>query len=155
VILSHASGHSLFANEAAMNVAGVTAETPDPVGGRIVRDSGGKAIGVFEENAMDIIEKAYAEYQSHLSSEARKAEWYSAIEKAQAYCLQHGVTSFEDAGSTFVEIDRYRQMAIHDSLDIRLWVMIKEPFDSLIAGLDGFPILRAGQDRFTCRAIKT
>jgi len=38
VMLVHASGHSLYANEKAMNMAGITKETPDPKGGMIIRD---------------------------------------------------------------------------------------------------------------------
>ena len=47
VLLRHASGHGSFANAKAMELAGITAETPDPFGGEIVRDSRGEAIGVF------------------------------------------------------------------------------------------------------------
>ena len=55
VILSHASGHAIFANAKAMEIAGITDETPNPEGGRIVRDKNGKAIGVFEETAEMLI----------------------------------------------------------------------------------------------------
>jgi len=47
VILSHASGHAIFANEKAMRIAGINKNTPNPKGGTIVRDSLGNAIGVF------------------------------------------------------------------------------------------------------------
>ena len=53
VLLVHASGHSLFANQSAMQLAGVGKEMPDPKGGHIVRDSEGLAIGVFEERGMN------------------------------------------------------------------------------------------------------
>ena len=55
VILVHASGHGLMANARGMQKAGITAETPNPSGGNIVRDMNGEAIGVFEENAMGAI----------------------------------------------------------------------------------------------------
>ena len=38
VMLTHASGHSLFANQAAMDAAGISRESPDPAGGKILRD---------------------------------------------------------------------------------------------------------------------
>ena len=47
VLLTHASGHALFANAKAMEAAGIDADTKDPQGGKIVRDSEGNATGVF------------------------------------------------------------------------------------------------------------
>src|SRR5690606_5094027 len=119
---SHASGHAIFANAAAMAAAGVTTETPDPPGGRIVRDNRGQALGVFEERAEDLIASAFHEYEKTLDPAAKLAEWQRAIRAAQDHCLSYGITSFQDAGSTFEEIDRYTQLAKADSLDLRLWV---------------------------------
>jgi len=64
VVLYHASGHGLIANAAAMKLAGISSETTDPAGGRIVRDVKGNAIGVFEENAMALIDKPYSEWKT-------------------------------------------------------------------------------------------
>jgi predicted amidohydrolase YtcJ len=52
VILDHASGHAIFANKKAMEMAGINYATKDPVGGKIIREAGGEPIGVFEENAI-------------------------------------------------------------------------------------------------------
>lgn len=154
VMLTHASGHSLFANQAAMVAAGVSLETPDPAGGKIVRDLHGTAIGIFEENAMDIIQKAYKEYQASRTQEEVKAEWFKAIEEVQKHCLAFGITSFQDAGSTFEEIGRYDQLAKQDSLHLRLWAMLRQPLAEMEGHLNGFPIIRSGNDKFTCRTIK-
>ncbi|HRD08021.1 MAG TPA: amidohydrolase family protein, partial [Saprospiraceae bacterium] len=101
VILFHASGHSLFANEKAMELAGIGKDTPDPEGGRIVRNKRGEAIGVFEERAMDLVRTAYEKYREGLSTEAKEREWQTAIALAEAECIDNGITSFQDAGSTF------------------------------------------------------
>ncbi len=155
VMLSHASGHSLFANAKAMEIAGVTAETPSPSGGEIVRDSRGKAIGVFEERAMGVIRSAYQEYVSTLSPEDRKAEWFKGIEAAEAECLKKGITSFQDAGSSFEELYRYREMAEKGQLDLRLWAMIRHSYEDMKDQLDGFPWIDLGNRFFTVRAIKS
>jgi len=155
VFLSHASGHASFANAAAMAAAGITAETPDPAGGRIVRDGRGRALGVFEERAEDLIGEAYAEYVRGLDQQARTEEWYRAIRAVQSHCLALGITSFQDAGSTFEEVDRYRRLAEADSLDLRLWAMIRHPYEQLKGHMDGLPVIGAGRDMFTCRAIKS
>jgi predicted amidohydrolase YtcJ len=155
VLLSHASGHAVFANAAAMAAAGVTPETPDPPGGRIVRDNRGQALGVFEERAEDLIGAAYSEYEKTLDAAARLAEWHRAIRAAQDHCLSYGITSFQDAGSSFDEIDRYTQLAKDDSLDLRLWVMVRHPYAQLKDNMDGLPVIGVGKDMFTCRAIKS
>lgn len=154
VILFHASGHALFANEAAMHIAGINPETKNPKGGRIVRDEAGNLVGVFEENAMDLIYKPYREFLDRRSAEEQANEWYKAISLAQQHCLQNGITSFQDAGSTYTEINQYNSMALHDSLDLRMWVMFRQPYDTMKIHMAGLPIIRSGKDMFTCRAIK-
>jgi predicted amidohydrolase YtcJ len=155
VMLRHASGHGLIANEAAMKAAGITRETPDPTGGRIVRDASGEAIGVFEERAMEAIAAVHEAYLETLSQEEQQERWRRGIELAEQECLSKGITSFQDAGSGFEEIEDYKKMAEAGQLDLRLWVMVRRPSQELRDRLDGFPIIDAGNRFFTCRAIKT
>ncbi len=155
VLLLHASGHALFANEAALKQSGVTLETPDPAGGHILRDRSGVALGVFEERAMDIIYGVYQSDKEKIPVEEQSAEWHRAIALAQQHCLKYGITTFEDAGSLLKEVERYKKLAEEDALDIRLWVMLRHRYDTIKDMLTGFPIIRAGNNMFTCRAIKT
>ena len=56
VMLIASSGHSLLANSYAMQLAGITADTPDPVGGEIVRDEAtGEPTGLLLEAAMQLV----------------------------------------------------------------------------------------------------
>ena len=57
VALSAGSGHALWANSAAMRLAGIDANTPNPPGGEIVRDAQGNATGVFLETADRLIRR--------------------------------------------------------------------------------------------------
>lgn len=155
VILHHASGHALMANKAAMEAAGITRETPDPSGGHIVRDPSGEAIGVFEERAMSAIAEVHKAYLEGLSQEERLARWHQGIALAQEACLRNGITSFQDAGSSFEEIERYEQMAAEGKFDVRLWAMVRHPSGELRGKLDRFPLVDLGNRHFTCRAIKT
>lgn len=155
VVLRHASGHALIANQAAMDAAGISKETPDPAGGHIVRDASGEAIGVFEERAMEAIAKVHQEYLATLSPEDQLKRWQQGIELAQQECLKHGVTSFQDAGSHFDELERYKKMAEEGKLRLRLWAMVRHSSEEMTGHLDGFPIIDAGNRHFTCRAIKT
>lgn len=155
VLLRHASGHALMANKAAMDAAGISKETPDQSGGHIVRDPSGEAIGVFEERAMEAIDKVHDEYLATLSQEEQVERWYQGIELAQTECLRNGITTFEDAGSHFDEIERYKKMAEEGKLRLRLWAMVRHSSKELTGHIDGFPIIDAGNRHFTCRAIKT
>jgi len=156
VILYHASGHALFANDAAMKTAGVSPETANPVGGEIIRDGKGNAIGVFEERAMKVISGSYQDYLSKIPESEKQALWEEGIALAQKECLSKGITSFQDAGSSFKEIKRYQEMAVNGELDLRLWAMVRHNFDEMKDGkLNGFPIIDAGNSFFTSRAIKT
>lgn len=120
VILVHASGHSLFANAKAMELAGINSESVDTVGGKIIKDTNKNPIGVFEENSMDHIKKAFNNYKKGLNVERQTALWHQAIDLAQKECLENGITSFQDAGSKFYELERYEQLAKDGKMNIRL-----------------------------------
>lgn len=155
VILFHASGHSLFANEKAMELAGINPETPDPKGGHIVRDASGRAIGVFEERAMGPIRQAYEDYLKTLDESALEAIWYESIEKGMDECLSKGITSFQDAGTYFDESPRYQQMAKDGKLRLRLWSMIRHSYQELKGNLSPHRVIGLGDGFYTCRAIKS
>ncbi len=53
VFVSRLDGHMALANSRALQLAGITRETPDPPGGTIVRDAGGEPTGVLKDAAMD------------------------------------------------------------------------------------------------------
>ncbi len=58
VVLTARSGHALVANTRAMERAGITPDTPDPPGGRVVRDESGRPAGLFLEEAMRLVQEA-------------------------------------------------------------------------------------------------
>ncbi len=152
VVLRHASGHGLFANKKAMEIAGVSRETPDPRGGRVLRDASGDPTGVFEERAMDLITDAYQNWVQTMTPESRKSEWLAGITEAQNECLKKGITSFQDAGTKYRELDWYKELDEVDSLRLNLWVMLRHSFNEMDGNMDGLPHYG---DRFTCAAIKT
>ena len=154
VMLGHASGHGLFANAKAMEIAGVTKETPNPFGGEIVRDAQGEAIGVFEERAQAIIRDAYSDYLATISDEEKLENWKQGIQLAEDECLRKGVTSFQDAGTSVAHIKRYEDLANAGELEVRLWLMMRDGKDNLRAAAPEFPKLNLGNHFLTIRAIK-
>lgn len=155
VLLTHASGHGLIANAKAMEIAGVTAETPSPAGGEIVRDDQGNAIGVFEERAQSIIRQAYQYYLDDQDDAEKLKNWHRGVQLAQDACLEHGITSFQDAGARYEEIHRYKDMAMAGQFKIRLWSMLREKAADLLNHSVEYRHIGLGDDHFTCRAIKT
>ncbi|MEO5582788.1 MAG: amidohydrolase family protein [Saprospiraceae bacterium] len=156
VLLRHASGHGTFANKKAMELSGLSKETPDPKGGSIVRDDQGNPIGMFEETAQQIVGQAYNAYLNTRPPEELKRIWHQGIDLAQQECLKNGVTSFQDAGSTFQEMEWFKNLAEKDSLQIRLWSMLGVSSKEMSQGeLDPYPWIGLSKDHLTVRSIKT
>ena len=146
VLLRHASGHATLANQKAMELAGITADTPDPSGGEIVRDAAGHAIGAFRETAAGLLSAARRDATPGVPR--RRAEL------AVRELLENGITSFQDAGASFAAVDLYKDMVEDGSLGVRLWVMLRASNAQLAARLADYRIIGFGDDRLTVRAIK-
>ncbi|HSM72654.1 MAG TPA: amidohydrolase [Anaerolineales bacterium] len=88
VYLTAKSLHAGLVNTAAMKLADITSETPDPQNGKIQRDENGDPTGVLLETAMDLASAAIPE--------PTMAENAAAIEKAQSILWKMGVTGVHD-----------------------------------------------------------
>jgi len=154
VVLKHASGHALIANARALELAGISRETSDPLGGRIVRDAAGNLTGVFEENAMDLVTKPLDTWKNKRSEAEKQAAFERTVELAAAACLKKGITSFQDAGSSFWEIGQFERLAASGKLPLRLWVMIGQPDSTEYPRLRDYPRIGLGDGYLTVRAVK-
>lgn len=156
VILFHASGHALFANQAAMQAAGITPETQSPPGGAIIRNAAGEAIGVFEENAMDLIIRAWQQYLNQLPEKQRQTQWLQAINLAQQQCFKNGITTFTDAGCSPEEALQYQELSNSGKLQIRLYTMLNGTPSEIETALNQtqLPVFLSEKENFSCRAIK-
>ncbi len=154
VMLSHASGHAVFANARAMQLASITKTTPDPDGGTIIRDSLGEAIGVFTENAENLIRKVYDEYLLKRSPEEIRADFVWQIQLASEECLKKGITTFVDAGETFEIIDLMKELADSNKIPVRLYVMIGDSLKKMKEKLSSYKMIGYGNNYLTVRSIK-
>ncbi|HLO52755.1 MAG TPA: amidohydrolase [Saprospiraceae bacterium] len=155
VILYHASGHSLYANKKAMDLVGISKETANPLGGEIVRNSDGEAIGVFEERAMSLFADKYDAYMASLDQKQLDSIWYEAIRLAEQECLKKGITSFQDAGSKFDELNKYEKLALENKMQVRLWAMARHPAEELEGQVSKYKKVDVGNRFYTCNAIKS
>lgn len=149
VELTHASGHMSLVNELAMHISGINENTADPSGGKILRDKQGKPTGALRETAQGLVTG------NRPSPLAQSSQDRRAIELATQECLQKGITSFQDAGSSFRQIDLFRELAESGELQIRLWVMVRESNGRLRQSLAKYRTVGAGDQHLTVRGIKS
>ncbi len=104
VFLWNADHHGAWVNSRALEIAGITAETPDPPDGRIDRDEHGYPIGSLQEGV--------AERVAAMVPEPTLEERIDAILAGQEYLLSLGITGWQDAmvepatHDAYVELDR-------------------------------------------------
>jgi predicted amidohydrolase YtcJ len=112
VSLRRVDGHALWANSAALALAGVTRDTKDPPGGKILRDAKGEPTGVFVDNAMDLIEAKIP------SASAEVVE--RRIRAAAAYAIERGLTGVHEMGIDDATAEVYRRLAMAGDLPLRV-----------------------------------
>ena len=154
VMLTHASGHAVFANAKAMQIAGINRSTANPDGGTIVRDSLGNAIGVFEENAENLIRKGYNEFLAKRTPEQILANYEEQVKLASDDCLKKGITSCADAGETFEIIDVLKKLADEKKLAVRLNVMVGDSIAAMQKKLKDYLLIGYGNNSLTVRSVK-
>lgn len=116
VFLPNRDHHGAWVNGRALELAGITRETPDPPDGRIERDAGGNPTGTLHEGATWLVSR-------HLPR-TTGADYRAALLAGQAYLHSLGVTSWQDAivgsysgmddpGSTYVDAARSGELRSH------------------------------------------
>jgi len=156
VRLAHSSGHAIFVNEMAMQLAGIDSSTPDPPGGTIVRDADGHPTGLMRETAEELIRAVIDRENSERAPQEREAELRRQMELAGREALSKGITTIHDAGASFDDIDRYKAWADEGALPVRLYVMVglDETNEVLSERLADYRIIPEGNDFLAVRSIK-
>jgi predicted amidohydrolase YtcJ len=149
VILTHASGHASFANAKALELSGVTKDTANPSGGEILKDKSGNPTGLLRETASGLIRRGTGEPRP--TPEEAEARANRALELADQEVISKGITSFQDAGSTFAVVDRIKRLIDAGRMNVRLWVMIR---GGNAQSLAANRVVGYGNNKLTVRAIK-
>ena len=144
VVLTHASGHASFVNAKAMEISDINRTTPNPPGGEILKDAAGNPTGLLRETASGLV-------HANVSDPARARK---ALELASQEALRKGITSFQDAGSSFATIDLMKQMIDQGRIGVRLWVMVREGNAREAPLLAKYRIVDYANGHLTVRAIK-
>ena len=115
-VLWRVDGHAVWVNARALAAAGIGPGTPDPPGGRILRDPGGRPTGVLVDAAQELVLSRIppptpAEIEDELLAALREL-------------ASVGLTEVHDAGVPPSALDVYRRLAEADRLPIRVYAMI-------------------------------
>ena len=114
VFVSRYDGHMGLANSQALRAAGITAQTPDPPGGVIVRDRKGNPTGALKDAALDLMYK----HVPPLSHDER----LHAVKRALAHAASLGVTSVQHMSADFADIAIYDELRDRGELTARIYV---------------------------------
>lgn len=153
VMLIHTSGHGVFVNERAMRLVELDESTVPPEGGEIVRDEQGRATGMMREAAQDVFREAYSGHQGRRPAGVAEAELRRMITLAGEESLRHGITSFQDLGTTFAEVDVIKRMADEGALPVRLYMAFEEDAADMRGRLDEYRMIGYGNNFLTVRTI--
>lgn len=155
VSLSRVDGHATWVNTRAMRLAGVSKETPDPPGGRIVRDASGEPTGILIDRAGDLVEAKIPE--------PTREETREALQVAMRRCLAAGLTGVHDAGVGPVELELYHELLVKDGFPFRVYAMLageSAPVEGRVVSgwlerqLANGPAVGLGAGRLTVRSVK-
>ena len=116
VLLTRVDGHAVLANAVAVTKAGVTADTKDPEGGRIMRDARGAATGVFVDNAQRLMEAAARGGEAINPREVLR----SAVREANRW----GLTGVHEMGVSPAIVGTYEAAAQTGELTLRAYVLL-------------------------------
>lgn len=141
VFVSRYDGHASLANSLALRLSGVTASSPDPPGGVIVRDPQGNPTGVLKDAATSLVDKVIPD----LTHDQR----VHAVQRALAHAASLGVTSVQDMNPAYEDISVYAELLRRGELTTRIYAapLVTQVEDQIKLGLGhafGGPYLRIG-----------
>jgi predicted amidohydrolase YtcJ len=146
VWLTRIDGHAGWANTKAMELAGISNDTADPQGGRIIRNEAGEATGIFIDTAMNYIREKIPERTD--------SEREMALKLATDKMASYGITSVHDARIDEHDWELYTRFADEGLLKTRIYAMIDgtgETFDRLA---ENGPVYGYADDMLALRSVK-
>ncbi len=146
VYLTRVDGHAALVNAKALELAQVTAATPDPTGGRFIRDSAGNPTGVLVDGAQGVV--------GRVIPAASRTELREQTLAAIAEANRWGLTGIHDAGVDAEGIAVYEDLAREGKYDLRNYVMIRSNDSTLDAFMKRGRQIGLYDGRLWIRSIK-
>ena len=146
VALRRVDGHAVLVNARALALAGISAATPDPPGGRILRDAAGRPTGVLVDNASEPVDALLG----RPTPEALERRLLLAGRRLAAL----GFTAIHDAGTSRAVLAVLRRLQQEGRLPIRVYAMLDGADDALLAEELAAGRSLAGDGMLAVRAVK-
>ena len=122
-VVGHRGGHTSVYNSLAFAAAGVTAETPDPRGGKFYRE-GGELTGL-------VAERANAAFSGLIPSTHTDDDRQAGVKLITELMAMAGLTSFHDAGTSSNSVEAYNAAYRAGELSCRVYMMMRGPYTNL------------------------
>ncbi len=145
VLVRRVDGHAALASSRALALAGITAETPDPDGGQIIRDEQGQPTGLLIDNGVDLVRV--------IIPEAGPEEVARRVHLAIEHCQRFGITGVHEAGVSWSRVRHYQDLAQKGELGLRIYGMLDDNPQTLAAGFAHGPLFTP-DDMLTVRTVK-
>jgi predicted amidohydrolase YtcJ len=116
VYMRRVDGHAAWVNSKTLEICKINSNTPDPEGGKIVKDSDGNPTGILIDNAIYLVSDNIPE----ASIEVKRSWYYKAFKE----CNRFGLTGVHDAGIDSSGIELYQQLELEGMLTLRIYAMI-------------------------------
>ncbi|HJS22916.1 MAG TPA: amidohydrolase [Pyrinomonadaceae bacterium] len=147
VILGRADGHGAVANSAALKLAEINKDTPNPFGGEISKDKqSGEPNGMLLDSAQGIVRRRVP---PTTPEEAERA-----VVLGVKRNIELGWTQIQDAGGSYADVDIFKKLYEAGTIKLRIYKAVHGPGASATRLLDGGAIVGAYGNRFTFRTIK-
>ena len=147
VFLDRADGHGAVANSAAIKIADVGKDTPNPFGGEVSKDkASGEPNGMFLDAAQDLI-------QRHIPG-TTAAEAERAVVLGVQRDIALGWTQVQDPGGSYAEVDIDSKLYQEGKIKLRIYKALSAPGPEAQRLFHDGPIIGAHANHFTVRALK-
>jgi predicted amidohydrolase YtcJ len=161
--LVHTTGHYGVANAAALAIAGIARETPDPPGGLIDRGADGAPTGILKETAMALVAAKIPRAGPETMREALRVMSREFNRECMTGVKDPGIGSslLYDPDSAMESWNAYRDVLAEGSLTVRVFALWHSPRNlddarKLVAMLEplGKPAAGGSDDRLVSGGVK-
>ena len=147
VILGRADGHGAVANSAALKLAGVDKNTPDPFGGEISKDKqSGEPNGMLLDGAQGLVRQRVPRTST--------ADAERAVVLGVKRNIELGWTQIQDAGGSYADVEIFKKLYEAGTIKLRIYKAVHGPGPSATRLLSEGATIGAYGNRFTFRTIK-
>ena len=147
VILGRADGHGAVANSAALKIAGVDKDTPNPFGGEISKDKqSGEPNGMLLDTAQGLVRRRVPAISP--------ADAERAVVLGVKRNIELGWTQIQDAGGSYADVEIFKKLYEAGTIKLRIYKAVHGPGASATRLLNEGATIGAYGNRFTFRTIK-